>query len=126
MPAKGRNRIAASGKEVGVGQSFPAVFEAEFAPLLRYLQRRVGASVVEDLTAETFAIAFRRWNDLDPSRPVRPWLYGIAANLLRHHWRAERRMLRTYARTGADPVLEESDLVIERLDADASARELEA
>ncbi|MGH3055688.1 MAG: RNA polymerase sigma factor [Gaiellaceae bacterium] len=106
-----------------MGRSFDAAFEAEFAPLYRYLARRVGAAA-DDLAAETFAVAFRNWDRLDPERPVRPWLYGIAANLMRHHWRKERRMLRAYARTGVDPVLAEEDTAAERADADAQQREL--
>jgi RNA polymerase sigma-70 factor (ECF subfamily) len=85
-----------------VRTSFDEVFASEFGPLYGYVARRLGASVADDLTAETFAIAFRRWEDLDPARPVRPWLYGIASNLIRHEWRKERRMLRAYGRTGAD------------------------
>jgi RNA polymerase sigma-70 factor (ECF subfamily) len=92
-----------------VGHSFDEAFAAEFAPLHRYLARRVGASAADELAAETFAVAFRRWDRLDPTRPVRPWLYGIAANLIRHHWRKERRMLRAYARTGVDPVWTEDE-----------------
>jgi len=87
-----------------VGHSFDEAFAAEFAPLHRYLARRVGAAAADELAAETFTVAFRRWDRLDPERPVRPWLYGIAANLMRHHWRKERRMLRAYARTGVDPI----------------------
>jgi len=90
-----------------MGRSFEAAFAAEFAPLHRYLARRVGPSAADELAAETFAVAFRNWDRLDPERPVRPWLYGIAANLMRHHWRKERRMLRAYARTGVDPVFAE-------------------
>lgn len=102
-----------------MGRSFDEVFAAELDALHGYVARRLGRSAADDLTAETFAIAFRRWDDLDPSRPVRPWLYGIASNLMRHHWRAERRMLRAYARTGADPVLAEEDLAVERVAARA-------
>jgi RNA polymerase sigma-70 factor (ECF subfamily) len=109
-----------------MGRSFEAAFEAEFALLHRYLGRRVGGSAADELAAETFAVAFRNWDQLDPERPVRPWLYGIAANLLRHHWRKERRMLRAYARTGVDPVLAEDDEAVERADADARHRELAA
>ena len=87
-----------------MGHSFDEAFAEEFASLHRYLARRVGAAAADELAAETFAVAFRRWDRLDPERPVRPWLYGIAANLMRHHWRKERRMLRAYARTGVDPV----------------------
>jgi RNA polymerase sigma factor (sigma-70 family) len=107
-----------------MGRSFEAAFEAEFAPLHRYLARRLGQSLADELAAETFAVAFRSWDRLDPTRPVRPWLYGIAANLVRHHWRKERRMLRAYARTGVDPVLAEVDEVAERLDAERRQREL--
>lgn len=99
--------------------SFDEVFHTEFDSLHRYLSRRLGAVTADDLTAETFAIAYRRWGDLDPLRPVRPWLYGIAANLVRHHWRGERRMLRAYARTGVDPVIQTDETLLERLDAEA-------
>ena len=106
-----------------MGHSFDEAFAAEFAPLHRYLARRVGASAADDLAAETFVVAFRNWGKLDPERAVRPWLFGIAANVMRHHWRKERRMLRAYARTGVDPVFAEDDDAVER--ADASVRRLE-
>ena len=77
-----------------MGLSFDQVFDAEFESLHGYIARRLGASAADDLAAETFATAYRRWKDLDPSRPARLWLYGIASNLMRHHWRKERRMLR--------------------------------
>lgn len=108
-----------------MGCSFDEVFAAEFASLHRYIGRRLGASAADDLTAETFAIAYRRWGDLDPARPVRPWLYGIASNLIRHQWRRERRMLTAYARTGADPVFAE-DTALDRLDAQAERATLAA
>jgi RNA polymerase sigma factor (sigma-70 family) len=106
--------------------SFEGVFKTEFAPMHRYLRRRVGPAVADDLTAATFATAYAQWSRLDPTRPMRPWLYGIAANLARRHWRDERRMLRAYARTGIDPVLAEDDAAIDRLAADARRRELAA
>jgi RNA polymerase sigma factor (sigma-70 family) len=105
--------------------SFDAAFAAEFPTLHRYLARRVGASAADDLAAETFAVAFRNWGRLDPDRAVRPWLYGIAANVMRHHWRKERRMLRAYARTGVDPVYgEDDDAAVDRADAGVRRREL--
>ena len=108
-------------------RSFERVFESEYAPLRGFLYRRLGSSVADEVAAETFAVAYRRWDDLDPSRPVRPWLYGIAANLLRHHWRKERRMLRAYARTGVDLIFEqEEDESVERADAETQKRALAA
>jgi RNA polymerase sigma factor (sigma-70 family) len=109
-----------------MGRSFEDAFEAEFPSLHRYLARRVGGSSADELAAETFAVAFRSWDRLDPARPVRPWLYGIAANLMRHHWRKERRMLRAYARNGVDPVFADEDATVERADAEARHRELAA
>ncbi|HJQ50662.1 MAG TPA: RNA polymerase sigma factor [Gaiellaceae bacterium] len=107
-----------------MGRSFENAFEAEFSSLHRYLARRLGASAADEIAAETFAVAFRNWDRLDPERPVRPWLYGIAANLVRHHWRKEQRMLQAYARTGVDPVAPDELAAVERLDAQALQREL--
>jgi RNA polymerase sigma factor (sigma-70 family) len=125
--AAGWNRLGLSGKLGGVMRpSFDAAFAAEFGPLYRYLRRRVGADTAEDVAAATFATAYNNWERYDPARPVRPWLYGIAANLVRHHWRNERRMLRAYARTGVDPVFSADDEVVERVDAQVRRRELAA
>src|SRR5262249_8022210 len=117
-------RGAACGNLVRLGRASAGAFEAEFAPLPRSPARGLGGSAADDLAAETFAVAFRSWDRLDPARPVRPWLYGIAANLVRHHWRKERRMLHAYARSGVDPVLAEDDAAVERADADVRQREL--
>ncbi len=108
-----------------MGPSFEDTFSTEFPSLYAYFARRLGASMAEELTAETFAVAFGRWGNLDTSRPVRPWLYGIAANLMRHHWRSERRMLRAYARTGADPVVAD-DVSLDRLDGQSARTALAA
>jgi RNA polymerase sigma-70 factor (ECF subfamily) len=106
--------------------SFDQAFNAEFVSLHGYLSRRLGGPIADDVTAETFAIAYRNWDRFDQSRPVRPWLLGIAANLARRHWREERRMLRAYARSGRDPVVDETQATDERLDAVARGRALAA
>jgi len=83
---------------------FELVFDRHFDTVYRYLARRIGPDAASDLAAETFAVAFRRRVDYDSARAdAGPWLYGIAANLLRSWRRREERMLRAYARTGADP-----------------------
>ena len=86
-------------------ERFRELFERHFGPTLGFLRRRIGSEIAEDLAIETFALAFRRRRTYDPTRhDARPWLLGIATNLLRHHRRAERRKLLAYARTGADPL----------------------
>src|SRR5262245_42595935 len=98
-----RNQAGPCGKVAVMGPAFDAVVEAESPALHRYLRRRVGTAFADEVTAATFAAAYESWPRLDAERPVRPWLYGIAANLVRRHCRDERRLLRAYARTGADP-----------------------
>lgn len=117
------NRKRELGQEVGMSVSFEEAFAAEFPTLHRYLYRRIGRAA-DDVAAETFAVAFRNWGRFDQERALRPWLYGIAANLLSHHWRDERRLLRAYARTGCDPVFDETSDAVVRLDAERLRREL--
>ena len=60
----------------------------------------------EELAAETFAQALAARRRYDTAHAdARPWLYGIAVNLLRRHYRDEERALRAYARSGADPLV---------------------
>ncbi|HXF74250.1 MAG TPA: sigma-70 family RNA polymerase sigma factor [Actinomycetota bacterium] len=91
-----------------------------------YLVRRVGPQVAEELAAEVFTQAFRQRGRFDPAREdAGPWLFGIAANLLRRHRREERRRLMAYARTGVDAVAhDETEEVDSRTDADAIGRQL--
>jgi RNA polymerase sigma factor (sigma-70 family) len=90
-------------------EAFAGLYDRHAAPLHRYAARRLGPGAADDIVADTFLDAFRKRHRYDLSvRDARPWLYGIAANLIGKHSRAEVRMLRAYARTGADPVLTET------------------
>jgi RNA polymerase sigma factor (sigma-70 family) len=85
---------------------FAALYDRHAAALHRYAARRLGGTAADDIVAGTFLDAFSKRRRYDPAaRDARPWLYGIAANLIGKHARAEVRMLRAYARTGTDPVL---------------------
>ena len=82
---------------------FEAVFREHFAPVHRFIARRVGTALAEDLAAEVFATAYRRRASYQPERgSLRPWLYGIAANVLRRHWRDEQQLLELDARVARD------------------------
>jgi RNA polymerase sigma factor (sigma-70 family) len=73
---------------------FTAVFERHFPAIHRYLARRVGSGPADDLAADVFVVAFERRGSFQRSATdARPWLYGIATNLLRGHHRAEQRRL---------------------------------
>lgn len=59
----------------------------------------------EDLLQETWLRVARAARSFDPSRTVRPWLFGIASNLARdlHRRRAVRRRLATEIRREVEP-----------------------
>jgi RNA polymerase sigma-70 factor (ECF subfamily) len=80
------------------------VFDRYAPELLRYLTRRVGPHDAEDLLGDLFVVALERRASFDGAAgSARPWLYGIASNLLRRHHRDEVRFLRALARVGEDP-----------------------
>jgi RNA polymerase sigma factor (sigma-70 family) len=80
-------------------EQFEVVFDRHFARIHRYLRRRVGSELAQELAAETFLRAFRgRRRFAAGADSALPWLYGIAANLIRMNQRAEERRLRAYAR----------------------------
>ena len=83
-----------------------AVLFRRYAPAIqRYVTRRIGPHAADDVVAETFLVAFRQRATFRTGTPdALPWLYGIATNVLRRHWRTEVQQLRLLARTGTDPV----------------------
>lgn len=87
----------------------------------RYLRRRVGERLAEELTAETFTRAFRARQQFDISHAsALPWLYGIAVNLVMMHLRSEHRRERAYRLFGETPIQPSSTTEAdERLDANA-------
>jgi RNA polymerase sigma factor (sigma-70 family) len=107
--------------------AFVALFERHFDVVYGYLARRVGPALAEELAAETFTTAFEKRRRFDPDvADARPWIFGIAVNLLRTRYRKERRELRALARTGVDPVLGEDQALLEPVERHLAARELAA
>ncbi|PWW62402.1 RNA polymerase sigma factor [Actinokineospora spheciospongiae] len=109
---------------------FTRLFDSHADGIHRYLTRRAGPAAADDLVAETFVAAWAGRVGYDPARAdVRPWLFGIATNLLRAHWREETRSLRLAARVGDQPLEppeDPDDTAIRRADADADVRGLAA
>jgi RNA polymerase sigma-70 factor, ECF subfamily len=107
-------------------EAFAGLYDRHAARIHRYVTRRLGSQVADDVVAETFLCAFRRRRRYDLSRAdAGPWLYGIAANLIGKHRRAEVRQLRALARSGADSVAESyAEQVDARVSAAAAERDL--
>ena len=94
-------RRARQGDEV----AWEALVREHQQPIFRlaYLLLRDGDDA-EDIAQETFIRAFRALESFDETRPVRPWLLQIVANLARNRRRAVGRYLRALTRSArAEP-----------------------
>jgi RNA polymerase sigma factor (sigma-70 family) len=70
---------------------FAAVYQQHYRAVLAYFLRRAATPAdAADATAESFAIAWRRLDDL-PQQDSLAWLYGIARRVLANQRRGERR-----------------------------------
>lgn len=96
------------------------LFDEHVDTVHAYLSRRLGSESGRDATSEVFRLAFEHQQSFDPARgtPI-AWLYGIAGNVVRRHWRTEKRHLARLAalRQVAEPQTDEAtSSVDERLD----------
>ncbi|REE95632.1 RNA polymerase sigma factor [Thermomonospora umbrina] len=109
-------------------ERFAELYERHAAQIQRYIARRLGSDVGDDLMAETFLRAFRQRDRYDSAYPdARPWLYGIATNLISRHRRSEVRFFKAMARTGVDPAAESAlEAIADRLAAESMRRRLAA
>jgi RNA polymerase sigma-70 factor (ECF subfamily) len=114
----------ASSAADGVGAR---LFRDHAQAVYAFVARRLGRQLASDLTADTFRIALEQADRYDAARgEERAWLFGIANNLVRRHWRTETRRLQAMARAAhdagpiGDPLLE----TIDRIDALSSHGQL--
>ena len=92
---------------------FEEIFDRHYQTVRRYAQRAVGPDAGEEVAAQAFLEAFAHRERFDAAySSARPWLLGIATNLIRHHarservhWTALRRM--TVERDEEDPATED-------------------
>ena len=104
---------------------FDAIFDRHYPAIHGYATRRLGRDLADDVAAETFLVAFDHWRRYDTTQhSARPWLFGIASNLIAGHQRAEARRYRALARAeraadGPDRHDGTADRVAVRLDAQA-------
>jgi RNA polymerase sigma-70 factor (ECF subfamily) len=67
---------------------FAVIFDRHHMPIFRYLARRLGSAAAEDSTSEVFARAYEHRSRFDQGREsARPWLFGIAKNVLMNEHR---------------------------------------
>ena len=70
---------------------FGGLYDAYVRPIYDFLYYKTHhKETAEDLTAETFFKALNNIQQFDTSRSFRSWLYAIAHNAVRDHYRAAR------------------------------------
>jgi RNA polymerase sigma-70 factor (ECF subfamily) len=97
---------AAIARSLHEPEAFAEVFDRHFAFVHRYIARRAGRDRADDLAAQTFTVAFsHRGRYHDELGTARPWLLGIATNLLRASARGDQRVASIVERLGSEAVV---------------------
>ena len=82
---------------------FEALLSDHHAEIYRYVLRVTGRRQdADDLAQETFLRAFRAHRSLPPDANFRAWLFAIATNLTRNHFRSQKRRRLAYAEVGSE------------------------
>jgi RNA polymerase sigma-70 factor (ECF subfamily) len=111
----------------GDKSAFGELFERHAQAVWNHAYRVTGSwAAAEDLTSQTFLIAWRKRAELTLVRgSALPWLYTVAGNLARTERRSGYRRLRLLNRIpDAQPVEDHAERVAERLDGEAKLREV--
>ena len=109
--------------------AFAVIFDRHFAAVHAFLERRLGRDEADDRAADVFRIAFEARARFRPEGDgARPWLFGIATNVVARHRRREGRRLRALAKLGGmgDAGHDDHERLTERLSAEADARRVAA
>lgn len=78
-------------------EDFEGIYVLHYDSVLRYCLRRSRIEDAPDAVAETFAVAWRRRDDVPLDRSL-PWLYGVARRVLANQRRDRVRQARTASR----------------------------
>lgn len=79
---------------------FTAAYRDAYPYVLRFVRRRVEAGVVDDVVADVFTVAWRRWAAAPAE--VRPWLFGIAHRVIAQDRRTRHRRSALQLRVASD------------------------
>jgi RNA polymerase sigma factor (sigma-70 family) len=92
-------------------ERFAEIFDRHYVALFAFCARRIGAASADDVVNEAFCVAFDRRRNYDTQeRPnARPWLMGIAINVMRHEFRRRLREARAFDRLTTDESLPDHD-----------------
>ncbi len=100
-------------------QLFCRLYSRMYPDILGYLARRIGEQEAVDAAADVFVVVWGRINDVPEGDAARPWLFGVARNVLRNRRRAARRywrFLERYRSLRGDQFEEPEPIVVRRQD----------
>lgn len=103
-------------------ERFHLIFERHYRTIFRFVVGAVGAADGPELCDEVFTRAFESRRRYDPAYPsAKPWLFGIASNLVNGYWRRRARELKAYKRASRMESVDEEfeDDIVRRLAAQA-------
>ena len=104
-----------SNKDGGREAEFGELYRSHLSAIARYATRRTSPDDAIDAVAETFVVAWRRFEEIPPGSATLPWLFGVARRVLANQRRGNVRRHRLHDRLCAEwirPVanIEASDL----------------
>lgn len=70
---------------------FDRLFDDYHQAIYRYCVRRLGRVDADDASAEVFAVAWRRIDDVPEDEATRAWLFGVAYRVVGNQFRSARR-----------------------------------
>jgi RNA polymerase sigma-70 factor (ECF subfamily) len=90
MPSLLSDEQLARGVQAGRADDLALLVERHHGPLLGFLYRLTGGDrpLAEDLAQESFLRLLRGIHQFEPARPFKPWLYAIAVNAARDHFKS--------------------------------------
>lgn len=119
----------------GAPAALERFYDLYFDRVYSYVRRLVREEhLAEDVTQDVFLHVQRSLATYDPTRPLRPWVFTIATNKVRDHWRSRRHrdgLLEVSAQDedgewAATPAVSSQPGPVQRAEAGELARQVEA
>jgi RNA polymerase sigma-70 factor (ECF subfamily) len=107
-------------------QAFEALYTAHYQAIAGYVLRRVPADEADDVIAQVFTVAWRRFDNVPPAPADRLWLFGVARNSVADQQRSQRRRLHLHARLFQDVVIDDPQAPAGNLCGDPSGEQVRA
>lgn len=108
--------------------AFGSLFDRHCGDIYRFALRRLGsAEAAEDLVAAVFLEAWRQRNSVSTrDESLRPWLFGVASNLVRREWRSVERSARAHAQViDEEPETDHAEKAADSVDAQRRLAEVQ-